>query len=101
MNNPCPSTTLTAPTSPAPYTFDIGGTDYNWTIGTWTQEPGCSFTETLTFSPDLASYPWISVSTRTVTISTSDTSLHGISITFTVTSTLDDSDATNNNGYSF
>lgn len=44
---------------------------------------------------------WISISGRTVKVVTTDTSLHGTSTTFTVTSTLDDTDGTNNNGYSF
>ena len=86
FNALCTSTTLTAPSSPSTYTFNIGGSDYSWTIGAWTQDAGCSFTETLSFAPDLANYTWISVNGRIVSISTSDTALHGTSETFTVTS---------------
>ena len=94
-------TTLTPPSSPSTYTFDIGGSDYSFTIDAWTQGVDCNFSETLTFSPDLSTLAWISELSRTVTISTSDLSLHGTSTTFTVTSTVDDSNNTNNNGYTF
>ena len=36
LNNPCLSTTLTPPASPAIYAFDISGADYSWAIAAWT-----------------------------------------------------------------
>ena len=76
----------------AAYTFDIDP---------WTQAP-CTYTETLTFSPDLASISWISVSGRTITVDPFYGShLHGTSETVTVTSTLDDSVSTSDSGYTF
>ena len=71
-------TTLSPPSSPTPYTYSIGASAYTFTIGAWTQGTDCTFTETLTFSPDLTTLSWVSFdsATRTVTISSSDTSLH-------------------------
>ena len=94
-------TTLTAPTSPPAYQFDIGGADYGFTIDPWVQGAGCTFNENLTFSPILGNKAWITRSGRTLTISTSDVSLHGTDVTFTVTSTINDSANTNDNGYTF
>ena len=34
LNDPCPS--ITAPSSPAAKVFDIGGSDYTWTVPAWT-----------------------------------------------------------------
>ena len=44
---------------------------------------------------------WISISGRTVTVTTTDTSLHGTSTEFTVKTTLDDTAGTYENGYVF
>ena len=103
LNNPCTDTTLVAPSSPSAYTFNIDASDYTWTIPAWTQQDGCSHTETLTFSPALSGYNWISVSSRTMTLTSGSIGIsdHGTSVTFTVTSTVDDSSGTSNNGYTF
>ena len=89
---------MTAPSAPSSYTYTIGSGPYSWTVGAWTQDTDCTYTETLTMSPTAS---WISISGRTIKVVTTDTSLHGTSTTFTVTTTLDDTDGTNNNGYSF
>ena len=44
---------------------------------------------------------WISITGRTIKVVTTDTSLHGTSTTFTVTTTLDDTAGTNDNSYTF
>ena len=88
--------TLTPPPSPDPYDFAIGEYNYTWSIPAWTYDH-CFFTETLSFAPDLNTIPWISVSGRTVTISTSDTLLHETTQNFIVTTTVDDSSNTSNN----
>ena len=72
-----------------------------WTIAAWTQATDCTYTETLSMTPTAA---WITLdaAARTVTISTTDKSLHTTTaVTFTVVTTLDDaagptaSDSTN------
>ena len=95
-------TTLTAPSSPSAHQFDIGGADYSFNIDPWVQGAGCTFDENLTFLPVLGDKAWISyTSGRTITISTSDVSLHSTDVTFTVTSTINDSADTNDDGYTF
>ena len=96
-------TTLTAPASPSAYSFNIDASDYSWTIPAWTQGADCTFTETLTFSPALSGYNWISVSGRVVTLTSGSIGIsdHGTQVTFTVTSTVNDSSNTNDNGYTF
>ena len=74
----CDVASFAAPSSPTdPLDYDIGGTDLTFNIPSWTNS--CGYTESLTFTPDLASYAWITVTGRTVTISSSDTSFHGTS----------------------
>ena len=74
----CDITSFAPPSSPtAPLEYDINGTDLTLTIPSWTGS--CDYTETLTFSPNLDSYSWISIAGRIVTISASDSSLHGTS----------------------
>ena len=102
LNDPCNS--ITPPSSPSAYTFNIMSSDYTWTVPAWTKHADCAATETLTVTPDVtgASYPYISLSGRTFTISSSTQSLHMTSaVTFTVKSTLSDSNGTNNSGYTF
>ena len=94
-------TSLSAPSNPASYTYTLGASAYTWTIGAWTQDENCAYTETLTFSPDLSTLDWISVSGRTVSINSSVASLHGTSQAFTVTTTLNDDDSTANSQYVF
>ena len=91
-------TSLTAPSAPSSYTYTIGSGPYSWTVGAWTQDTDCTYTETLTMSPTAS---WISISGRTIKVVTTDTSLHGTSTSFTVTTTLDDTDGTNDNSYTF
>ena len=69
-------TSLSPPSSPLPYTYNIGASSYSFTIPAWTQGTDCTYTETLSFSPDLATLAWISVLGREVTINSSDTFLH-------------------------
>ena len=95
-------TTLTAPESPANYFYNIGSGDYEWQIPFWIQGFGCTFIETLTISPSsLPSWINFNPNSRIVTVSTTDTSLHGTVETFIVTATVNDSGSTSNNDYSF
>ena len=70
-------TTLTAPLSPAAYTYDIGDPDYVFNIPNWTQGAGCTFNENLSISPSLSSFDYISRMVRTITVSTSHVNRHG------------------------
>ena len=74
----CDLTSFAAQSSPTdPLAYDIGGPGLTLNIPSWTGS--CGYTETLSFSPNLSSYPWISVLTRTITVSSTDTSLYGTS----------------------
>ena len=67
------------------------------TIDAYTHDGvGCSYTDSLSFSPDLNTLDWVSVSDRTITIDTADSTLHATSQVITVTSTLDDDSALTN-----
>ena len=78
FSDSCDVTGFAAPSSPTdPLAYEIGGPDSTLNIPSWTNS--CGYTESLTFTPDLASYAWITVTGRTVTISSSDTSFHGMS----------------------
>ena len=69
--NPCLS--YTAPSSPSTRTYKIGTGSDTFTIAAWVKgDAACTYSEVLSFSPAHAS---ISLSGRTVTISSSDTSL--------------------------
>ena len=61
-------------------------------IGTYIRngDPDQVCLETLTFSPSLDRYLWISVDDRTVIVESSDPLLAGMSFSFSVTSTLND-----------
>ena len=88
LNNVCSTTTLTAPTAPSSHTYTIGvDSAYTFTIGAWTQDPGCTHTEdNLTISP---THSWITLApaTRVVTVNTSNASDEA-TVTFTVTTHL-------------
>ena len=72
-------------------------------IGTYsrTGDPDQFCLETLTFSPSLDMYPWISVDDRTVIVESSDASLAGMSFSFSVTNTLNDLEATSDSSVTF
>ena len=57
-------------------------------------------TETLTFNPTDANTAWYSVSSRAITVNTSDPSLAG-NAAITVTSTLNDATSSANTAYTF
>ena len=110
----CTVTTFTAPTSPTnPILYTIDASDFASSsdsdnplaIGVWTQTDAegatCGFTETLTFSPALASYStWIKQTDRTITNGPDDVNVATATETITVTSTLSDSTSTDS-GYTF
>ena len=106
LSNPC---TLTAPSNPAAYTYSIDTPAYTWTVAAYYSNSNCIATETLTLqksdgaaTPSWGTAPsWISVSSRTITVYTTDTSLHGTSATLRVTSTLSNVAATSNTSYTF
>ena len=100
LSNPC---TLTAPSNPAAYTYEIGSTAYTWSLAAYNSNSNCLATETLTLAKsDGSAVPsWISISSRTITVSTTDTSFHATSATFRVTSTLSNVAATSNTSYTF
>ena len=106
ISSACTIATFTAPTSAGTLTHKIGTGDQTLTIPAWTQQDSggsaCSYTETLTFSPALSGYSWISVSGRVVTINSSSSGDVSVNQLFTVTSTLDNSPTnSNDNGYTF
>lgn len=96
LDNPCAG--MTAP-SVSDVTYQLGNGAETWTIADWTKDAACTWTETLTISP--SNIAWMSLSSRTISISETNTSLHGNSQAFTVTSTLDDGATTSDNSYTF
>ena len=86
LNNPC---VLTAPSNPAAYTYyvdngaSVSARTYSWTLAAY-KPTACTYTETLSINP---SPSWISISSRTISVTTTDISLVGTT-SFTVTSTL-------------
>lgn len=102
LTDPCP---MTAPSNPADYTYSIGASAYTWTVAAYipSSASGCTYTETLTLAKSNgdAAPSWITISSRTITVSTTDISLHGTSATFRVTSTLSNTAATTNTSYTF
>ena len=85
-NSPSPPATFAAPTVSA-IAYDIGQGPKEITLAAYDLgECDGIMTETLSVS----SQTWLTLSGRTLTISSNDASLHGTSPTFTVTSTLDD-----------
>ena len=105
MASACTIATFTAPADKGTVTHKIGTSATTFTIPAWVQKDGsnnaCSYTETLTFSPALSGKNYISVSGRVISISSSSSSDLNVSQLFTVTSTLNDNAATNDNGYTF
>ena len=62
---------LRPPASPADYTFgttDPTNSDYTFNIAAWRWDNGIGCVETLSFSPDLSGYSWITASGRSVTV---------------------------------
>lgn len=94
-------TTLTAPANPSVTSYQIGTTAVTWNVPAYTQGLDCTFTETLTLTRSPTSATWVTLTGRTIQISTTDTSLHGTVGTFTVTSAVDDSAGTSNSSYTF
>ena len=94
---------MTAPSNPAAYTYSIDTAAYTWTVAAYIPSSGCSYTETLSLQKsDGSSVPtWISISSRTITVSTTTVSLSGTSETFRVTSTLNNAAGTTNTSYTF
>ena len=72
LNNPC---VLTAPSNPASYTYyvdngaAVGARTYSWTVAAF-KPSECTYTETLSISPSNLS--WITLSTRTISVMTTD-----------------------------
>ena len=71
-------------------TFIVGGTDPSKTllIGFWNKNNCDNYVETLSFEPDLDSYPYISVSDRTVTVGDDYSGTMTLRQIFVVTTTL-------------
>jgi hypothetical protein len=99
LNNPC---VLTAPSNPAAYTYyvdngaSVSARTYSWTLAAY-KPSSCTYTETLSLSP---SPSWISISSRTISVTTTDISFVGTT-TFTVTSTLSNTSQSTNSDYQF
>jgi hypothetical protein len=83
LNNPC---LMTAPSSPALYTYKIDTAAYSWTVPVFNSNVLCTATTTLSVSPTRT---WLTInsSARTLTVSTTDLSLAGTSVAFTLTAT--------------
>ena len=94
----CAPSSFTNP-SASDLTYNINTGSSTFTIPAYTQNNGCTYTETLTISPNNIS--WLSLSGRTVSITETNTASHGTSQQFTVTSTLNDGAATSNSNYVF
>ena len=76
----CTASTFTAP-SVYTYTYYLGTAAHSWTIPAYTivkADAACATpTETLTFNPTDANTAWYSVSSRAITVTSSDASLVG------------------------
>ena len=102
--NACTVTSFTAPSSPSSYNYDMGSGPYSWTVGAWTQDNGCTYSETLalTLSNGNSAPTWISLTGRTVRINRAIVAGdHSTQYDFKITSTLDDGSSTNDDGYTF
>ena len=97
LNNPC---LMTAPASPADYTYKIDTPAYTWTVPAFNSNSLCTATTTLSVSPTRT---WLTLnsSARTLTVSSTDLALAGTSVAFTLTATQNNASASTNSGYTF
>ena len=100
----CTVATFTAPAAKGTVTHKIGTSATTFTIPAWVQKDAnnadCSYTETLTFNPDLSTLSYVSASGRVISIDSNSAGDVSVSQLVTVTSTLDDGNSSDN-GYTF
>ena len=78
--------TMDPPNSPDDYTYNIGTGTYSFTIADWTLTDCDNTSQTIAITPTTETF--VSLTDRTVSVTTTDTSLDGSTYDFTVTATL-------------